>query len=60
MRNSDAPLIPGPFWHRLEEFVRENRTGHMTLHIKEGNILAYELLESGRLPLDKDCNHLVD
>ena len=44
---TQVDLLPRKLAMRLEEFLKDARTGSVTLHVKEGQILAWKVEESG-------------
>jgi hypothetical protein len=44
---NQVDLMPRKLAERLEEFLKDARTGSVTLHVKDGSILAWEVKESG-------------
>ena len=44
---TQVDLMPRKLALRLEEFLKDGRTGKVILHIKDGNCLAWTLEESG-------------
>lgn len=35
---ADSPPIPAEIWERLLAFIREGKTGQVTLHVHQGKI----------------------
>ena len=42
-------LLPREVEAKLEEFLRDGKTGSLELHINGGNIEAWKIIESGRV-----------
>ena len=57
MTNGTAPPIPPEVWELIIEFLDGGKTGSITLDVKDGQVLAYKLIEAGRVhePLDTSC-----
>jgi hypothetical protein len=45
-----AEPIPAQAWERIKEFLKDEKTGSITLNVKTGQIRAWELTEYGRIP----------
>lgn len=41
--------LPPELWDRLQAFLAEQRTGKITLNVKDGKVQAWELTEVGRV-----------
>ena len=41
--------IPGVVWQRIRQFVEAGKTGSIVLDVKQGRILAYKVVECGRV-----------
>lgn len=48
MTTAQVDLLTRKLADRLDEFMKDGRTGAITLHIKDGSILAWEVKETGR------------
>ena len=50
--------IPAEFWRRLEAYLQAGNHGNVTLNIKDGKVISWQLTEIGRI--DKRCMPTVD
>ena len=57
MTTATNPPIPPKVWELIVEFLEKGKTGSVTLDIKDGQVLAYKLIEAGRVhdSLDTPC-----
>jgi len=51
-------LIPAELWAKLDEYLGAGKHGNVTLNIKGGKIISWQLTEIGRI--DKGCMPTVD
>ena len=58
MTTATDPRIPPEVLERIVEFLDAAKTGSVTLDIKDGQVLAYKLIEAGHVhePLDTSCS----
>lgn len=41
--------LPAPLWNKIKMFLDAHSTGQIVLDVKEGRVLAYKIIQCGRV-----------